>query len=506
MRNTGLITLQIWYEQAQGPQQQPPSINAPRIHPGRMDDDDDELIPTAIVIKNIPFAVKKEQLVNLMVEMNLPLPYAFNYHFDNGVFRGLAFANFTSPQETEAVINALNHMELSGRKLRVEYKKMLPLAERERIEREKRERRGQLEEQHRPLPQTQLSNQLSLNSLGPVRNTPSPMSSRSAVAQKPGKSSRAIILLLTNDLADVDMNDPRTLELYSELFMFQRDTSREILIFPPTLDPQERRTVHTLAHNMGLQHGSRGTGEQRQVHIFRVAAGNNVSPPALSGAFASNDGLRQTLGRSSTGDIAHDRYEGVTNYNNSSNVLRGQSSVGLLDVDGGYGRNADNNLRNAKSFADLRTWSPSPGQNAVNFPSALQDNGARLQRQQQAINDATNGSSTPSLGQNEHQSRAPADASFLISGMTNMNISNGTNTSPRRQRSLFGASDWNDASNYQSAGPIGSKRAVSMGPNQQELGPSRQPRGPASNTVGFRRLNGRGDSDELRKATSAIAE
>jgi hypothetical protein len=28
---------------------------------------------------------------------------------------------------------------------------MLPLAERERIEREKRERRGQLEEQHRPL-------------------------------------------------------------------------------------------------------------------------------------------------------------------------------------------------------------------------------------------------------------------------------------------------------------------------------------------------------------------
>lgn len=150
---------------------------------GRVDDDDDELIPTAIVIKNIPFAVKKEQLVQLMVDMNLPLPYAFNYHFDNGVFRGLAFANFTSPQETEAVINALNHMELSGRKLRVEYKKMLPLAERERIEREKRERRGQLEEQHRPVVQTQLSNQLSLGSI--ARNTPSPMSSRSAA--KPGK-------------------------------------------------------------------------------------------------------------------------------------------------------------------------------------------------------------------------------------------------------------------------------------------------------------------------------
>src|SRR3981189_1374115 len=85
--------------------------------PGRQDnhDDDDELIPTAIVIKNIPFAVKKEQLVQLMVDMNLPLPYAFNYHFDNGVFRGLAFANFTSAEETATVIETLNHFELHGR-------------------------------------------------------------------------------------------------------------------------------------------------------------------------------------------------------------------------------------------------------------------------------------------------------------------------------------------------------------------------------------------------------
>ncbi|KFX91398.1 hypothetical protein V490_05931 [Pseudogymnoascus sp. VKM F-3557] len=105
----------------------------------------EELVPTAIVIKNIPFTVKKEQLVALMSEMQLPLPYAFNYHFDNGFFRGLAFANFTDPEETRHVINAMNHMELQGRKLRVEYKKMLPLEERERIAREKRQKRGQLQ-------------------------------------------------------------------------------------------------------------------------------------------------------------------------------------------------------------------------------------------------------------------------------------------------------------------------------------------------------------------------
>lgn len=137
--------------------------------------DGDQLIPTAIVIKNIPFAVRKETLASIMLELHLPQPYAFNYHFDNGVFRGLAFANFQSAEDTRIVIEAMNGMDVHGRKLRVEYKKMLPEAERERIEREKRERRGQLEEQHRaPL----LHQQSSIQSLGSMaqaqaRGTPS---------------------------------------------------------------------------------------------------------------------------------------------------------------------------------------------------------------------------------------------------------------------------------------------------------------------------------------------
>lgn len=110
--------------------------------------EDEELILTAIVIKNIPFAVKKEQLAQLMTDLHLPLPYAFNYHFDKGVFRGLAFANFNTAEETAMAIEGLNNYGLHGRRLRVEYKKMLPAQERERIERTKRGRRGQLEEQH----------------------------------------------------------------------------------------------------------------------------------------------------------------------------------------------------------------------------------------------------------------------------------------------------------------------------------------------------------------------
>lgn len=111
-----------------------PSMHGPPPSTGNSDDLE-ATIPTAIVIKNIPFAVKKEELIQLMNDLCVPLPYAFNYHFDGGVFRGLAFANFTTSGETDRAIDALNHYDLQGRKLRVEYKRMLPADERARIER-----------------------------------------------------------------------------------------------------------------------------------------------------------------------------------------------------------------------------------------------------------------------------------------------------------------------------------------------------------------------------------
>lgn len=168
------------------PQQAYPSIPYGHMVNGGMDqlrgqqnmyqsqhDKKDDLIPTAIVIKNIPFNVRKEMLQGVMMELGLPQPYAFNYHFDQGVFRGLAFANFSSADETRQVIDRMNQLEVSGRKLRVEYKKMLPEHERDRIEREKRQKRGQLEEQHRPIPLTHSGSLQSLVAAQPIEVTPS---------------------------------------------------------------------------------------------------------------------------------------------------------------------------------------------------------------------------------------------------------------------------------------------------------------------------------------------
>lgn len=220
------------------------------------DDDDDELIPTAIVIKNIPFAIKKEQLLDVMTKLNLPLPYAFNYHFDNGVFRGLAFANFTSTDETSMVVNHLNGREIGGRKLRVEYKKMLPLQERERIEREKREKRGQLEEQHRT------ASNASLASLLSTASTTAATKNLSVSGQQFSTQTERVFVQFPSAAnstpppppPEVNFNDPEVLELYSQLLTYRDDNSTLIfeLAFSANLSLGQRKVISLLCAYLNL--------------------------------------------------------------------------------------------------------------------------------------------------------------------------------------------------------------------------------------------------------------
>lgn len=465
-------------------------------------DPDEELIPTAIVIKNIPFAVKKEQLVELMTQMSLPLPYAFNYHFDNGVFRGLAFANFTSADETATVIEHLNHFELQGRKLRVEYKKMLPLQERERIEREKRERRGQLEEQHRPMVNNQIHSQPSMSSVSShiPATSPSPIDSR---ADKPGKYTTGSMNGAELTWQGVDLNDPQTLSFYSELLLFRDDLSREALIFPSALSPNQRRLVHTLSHHMGLSHISRGLGDQRQVHVVRAPAGSNISPPIPQvSAIHAGDASRRGLNRAATIDFNEARSADPGMYNS----LRGQQSSGFLgvpDSPGGFG--TQGNLRAAKSYADLRSYTPSPVPSSASFPAALQSNIARY--------GGSAASTTPTLtptasGSALGQTR---EDGLLVSGLGNLTLGNsmgpaGPNgSSPMRPRPMF---SWDQDNQQQSTGPIGSNRSFSLNyedsaRNGGQTLPLRQPRGPATERgSGFSRARQSGHqargSDELR--------
>lgn len=245
-------------------------------------DEPEDLIPTAVVIKNIPFAVKRDQLLDVMSKLGLPLPYAFNYHFDNGVFRGLAFANFNSPDETSTVVSVLNGREIGGRKLRVEYKKMLPPVERDRIEREKREKRGQLEEQHMNESQT------SLVSLGSQVSHVSQAQAQAQVLQVPGSQGIAgsmgsvsgancsqsngnnghihqgqnmpkyVILSSPAQAipgpAGLDLNNPEILEIYTKLVVFRDSNSpySELVFSLATITSFQRRTISALVDYLGL--------------------------------------------------------------------------------------------------------------------------------------------------------------------------------------------------------------------------------------------------------------
>ncbi|KAM3527092.1 hypothetical protein NHJ13051_003133 [Beauveria bassiana] len=432
-------------------------VDHPGTHPSPSDirstsSDPDQLIPTAIVIKNIPFAVRKETLASIMLEMHLPQPYAFNYHFDNGVFRGLAFANFQSAEDTRIVIEAMNGMDVHGRKLRVEYKKMLPEAERERIEREKRERRGQLEEQHR----------------GPMLHQQSSIQSLGAMSQSQQRGNPA------GYLGDVDLNDPQTLDFYTELVMFRRDDSREILVFPPGIAPEHRRSIHILAHHMGLEHQSMGEAESRQLTVLKSQQ-PSPTPNIHSAPSNSLDVHKRGLSRAATFDFAADRESRAVS-NNYSHVNGRQGPT--LELPGSPdGHGLPNHLRAAKSFADLRSFTPSPSQASSSYltpnpgmgsigPGSTARFGDYISAQQgHPGNPSTPGS------KNDHG---------LASGLGALNLGSYESSSVSGQ-------------NRNAPGAIGSQRpsGVSNGPKGA---PERQPRGPereaSSGFAGRGRSNG----------------
>ncbi|OAL02581.1 hypothetical protein IQ06DRAFT_345586 [Phaeosphaeriaceae sp. SRC1lsM3a] len=439
--------------------------NSSMLNPSYGHDVDEELIPTAIVIKNIPFAVKKEQLVSLMTDLRLPLPYAFNYHFDNGVFRGLAFANFTTAEETASVIESMNHFELNGRKLRVEYKKMLPLAERERIEREKRERRGQLEEQHRPLGGN-LQSQASFGSLA----SHMPASSPSPVSGMRGAPK-----------IDVDLNDPQVLQFYSQLLLFKETPDRDSMTFPPNLSPPQRRIIHTLAHQLALAHVSKGTGEQRQVHIFKVHDNQGLSPPMPQMPMShATEQPRRNLNRAATTDFSDVRAEG-----GFYNAFNRQASglLGFPDSPGGL--NAVPNLRGAKSYADLRSYTPSPAPSTASHPIG-RPGGVSLEGL------GFNGTSTNPNGTPTAGSMSQRNDDMLEREMSRMQLGGGfgQSSSPRALRQM---------TSWENPGPIGGHRTFSSAYDDR---PSRQPRGPVPERgqgFGRPRQNGHQNrgSDEL---------
>ncbi|WFD34576.1 Peptidyl-prolyl cis-trans isomerase pin4 [Malassezia cuniculi] len=219
---------------------------------------DADIIPTAIVIKNIPFNIKREQLLQVIRDLGTPVPYAFNYHFDQGIFRGLAFANFHTPSEASEVVAALNGLDVSGRKLRVEYKKVLQAGEKERIEKEKALKRmhyAQAQERER-------KKDRGADPSGALSNM-----------HKDTSNTSVHVPSATGEIAEnahIDLNDASTLEIYSRVLLFRDDRMRDELSFSRNLSASERHVVHVVAQKLGLFHYTLGDGDDRHVIVTKA--------------------------------------------------------------------------------------------------------------------------------------------------------------------------------------------------------------------------------------------
>jgi RNA recognition motif-containing protein len=79
---------------------------------------------TILVLKNLPFSLKQDQLQEILMAMNTTAPQSINLHFDNmGVFRGMAFIKYRAIDDAIKVYESLNGYDVGGRKVRVEYKR-----------------------------------------------------------------------------------------------------------------------------------------------------------------------------------------------------------------------------------------------------------------------------------------------------------------------------------------------------------------------------------------------
>lgn len=183
---------------------------------------------------------------------------------------------------------ALNGFDVQGRKLRVEYKKVLQAGEKERIEREKAIRRmrsmniekdtsASLQYDDFGVAAPPFTPQRSFSGTSPYQqqqafSPPSalpvaqpylPLSSPPLPAAAPGSDKGSLP-------AELDLNDPPTLEIYSRILLFKDDRMRDELAFSRTLTPKQRRVVHLIAQKLGVYHYSVGEGEERYAVVTRI--------------------------------------------------------------------------------------------------------------------------------------------------------------------------------------------------------------------------------------------
>jgi len=99
-----------------------------RITPGRdprTHNPNSEFKTATLVLKNLPFQLKQEKLEEILNSFESK-PLNVSYLYDGtGMFRGMAFVKYKEIDHATKVFEKLNGFEITGRKVRVEYKRIV---------------------------------------------------------------------------------------------------------------------------------------------------------------------------------------------------------------------------------------------------------------------------------------------------------------------------------------------------------------------------------------------
>lgn len=205
-----------------------------------------------------------------------------------------------------------------------------------------------------------------------------------------------------------------SLSYYTEIVVFKKDPSRDSLIFPATISPADRRQIHTMAHHLGLEHRSQGEGDGRCVQILKKRLSEaNISNAQLPGGYYNES--RRGLNRAATIDFA----EALASESYQRNI--GRHASGLLDIPqspGLGGLSGVHNLRAAKSFADLRSYTPSPVPSTASFPAGFSHNFTHYA--DHGLSSAASG--TPNLTPTSAGGMAHRDEAYLNNSMSNLSL------------------------------------------------------------------------------------
>ncbi|KAJ2851850.1 Peptidyl-prolyl cis-trans isomerase pin4 [Coemansia brasiliensis] len=246
----------------------------------------EDAIPNAIVVKNINFAIKREELLQTMADRGLPLPYAFNYHFDGTMFRGLAFGNFRTPEEAARVIVGLNGVTLLGRPLKVEYKKTLPgtappphpntIAMMTSSSHSMASSDGQSDyasQQQRhdqPIPRSRRGqNGEAMERPRSMMVLPSAMSVPEPGSHNTGQQQTSDAASGNNGGDMIDLDDPDTRSVYDLISGFRHNKSMGELEFPSGLNTRQRQIVMLVAERFGLNHETKSDTNGRTIRVYK---------------------------------------------------------------------------------------------------------------------------------------------------------------------------------------------------------------------------------------------